>query len=278
MKLRKLLAVALATTMMLSLAACGKTEEPNKPDETVTETPTETPDAEEVVNEIYNDGNISVVQDEKIIVTTEGEFGIGLYEDTLVKVTSEDKKVEIESIAPGVTTVTINCTVNEVNYVYYVDVVIEDNLNILGAVRMDSNGEADVNPSIVASDFEDIIATIYANIPEDSHPMTETMTVDIKDTELMTYHFGVAELAGLDSVAISEPMMSSVAYSLAVFKFDTNENANAAIELLEANAPTNKWVCVEAEKVSARVVKDVYVVFTMGATTTVDAIQAVVIE
>ena len=278
MKFKKILVLALTGAMVLSLAACGNTVDEKNPNENVTETPTETPDVENVVNEIYNDGNITVIQDKTIVVKTEGTLDVGLYDEELVEIKLKDNELTIKSKTPGITTVAVNCSINEVNYIYYVDIVIEDSLNILGAVRMDNDGEENVNPSIVAQEFTDIVNTIYANIPEDSHPMTETMTVDIKDTELMTYHFGVTELTGLDSVAISEPMMSSVAYSLAVFKFDTNENATAAISALETNAPTNKWVCVEAEKVSARVVKDVYVVFTMGATTTVDAIQSVVIE
>lgn len=70
----------------------------------------------------------------------------------------------------------------------------------------------------------------------------------------------VAELTGMQCAELTEPMMGSIALSIAVVEFDTAENAQAGATILEESAPTGKWVCVMPDGVRAVAVDNCVVV------------------
>ncbi len=285
MKLKKLLTLSLASTMVFSLAACGNNEtkepETNK-EETLTPGETETPTPAPEVStetEVYSDEDVKVVYDGTTLKMTSngGELMVDGFDPEVLKAEVVDGVVNVTAVKEGVATVIVINTVEDRNDFYYLDVTVSENLEMFASARKEVIEEGGEMLEVPA-DLDEIVNTIYSSIPVDSMPAVMTMPVDMTDVDMMTYNYGVTELAGLESVVASEPMMTSVAYSLSVLKFDTNENANAAVATLKDNAQVNKWVCVSAEKVSARVVKDNYVIFIMSTSDMVDLVDAVVIE
>lgn len=284
MKLKKLLTLSLASTMVFSLAACGnnETKEPEtNQEETVTpetETPAPTPEVS-TETEVYSDEDVKVVYDGTTLKMTSngGELMVDGFDPEVLKAEVVEGVVNVTAVKEGVATVIVINTVEDRNDFYYLDITVSENLEMFASARKEVIEEGGEMLEVPA-DLDEIVNTIYSSIPVDSMPAVMTMPVDMADVDMMTYNYGVAELAGLESVVASEPMMTSVAYSLSVLKFDTNENANAAVATLKDNAQVNKWVCVSAEKVSARVVKDNYVIFIMSTSDMVDLVDAVVIE
>lgn len=286
MKLKKLLTLSLAATMVFSLAACGnnETKEPEQNTETTvtpgaTETPTPEPTPEVTETEIFADENVKVVYDGTTLTMTSlgGELLIDGFDPEVLNAELVDGVVNVKAVKEGVATVIVINTANETNDFYYIDVTVDESLGMNASARKEVIEEGGEMLEVPA-DMDAIVNTIYSSMPADTLPAVMTMPIDMSDVDIMTYNYGVAELAGLESVVASEPMMTSVAYSLSVLKFDTNENANAAVTTLKDNAQINKWVCVSAEKVSARVVKDNYVIFVMSTNDVVDLVDAVVIE
>lgn len=277
MKLKKVLVLCCASLMLFNLTACNKGDTEEKETEVIEETV-----VEEANKQLYNDGNLEVVEADynviKAIGTDAGEWANGEYPEEFVTVESKDNTITITAKAAGAGTVSVNGAVDSDNLNYAIDFSVDENNNILAAVRIIDLEAESLEEYENLTETELMVESIYAQIPEDSHPLVESKEISISNKEEMLYNFGVEELAGLESGTISDPMMTSVAYSLSVLKFDTNENALKAVATLEENAPTNKWVCVMADKVLAKVVNENYVIFAMTSAETIDLIDTVEIE
>lgn len=279
MKQKILLTLSIITLTALTITGCGKKNEVVEPEPTPPETI-----IEEVENEIYNDGSIKVIMEDNKVISTglmEGEWIVESYDETLVKVETKENVITISPIKEGIVTIGIKGIINESEYLYYIDAIIDETITIIPAVRYSANEDINNETSdeiSVPEDISAIIDKIYSNMPEDSYPMVANIEVDITNSETMMYNFGVESIEGLEKAVLSDPMMTSIAYSLSVLKFDTNENAQAALTILEENAPINKWVCVSAEKVSAKVINDTYVIFVMSGAEVVELINQITIE
>ena len=280
--MKRILVTLLALSMVLSLVGCGgkvtqdPSVEPNppigNPSQTIVETPSNSePDA---IIPDYNDDNVIVYVDGEDVVfigNASMDWKVDSYDDG-VSVTQNDETIVITPIADTEATTTIIC---ENVVMYFVTVtkqpaqqptVFVEKFNLEPPEKADSGYE----------DIESMMDYIYTTVPEGSVPMNViNSALPINDEDMCIYALGVASLKGLEYAAISDPAMTSIAYSLAILKFDTNDNAQNAIEILKDNAPMNKWVCVVADDVSARVVNDTYVIFTMGSQEAVSEIDAV---
>ncbi len=129
------------------------------------------------------------------------------------------------------------------------------------------NKKADgLNEATVDIAAEQLIDKVYENTDAELYNSTvTTMPIDIANKDEMKHHFGVEELTGLESAAVSEPMISPIAHSVIALKFDNADDANAAAESLMQTAPIRKWVCVEPEAITTRVVYNTYVIFSMSS-------------
>jgi hypothetical protein len=124
-----------------------------------------------------------------------------------------------------------------------------------------------------SDDVNAFIDEVYGAVSSDILPsslMTNELGIDDADT--IEYHTGLVNLDGIEGIYLSEPMMSSVAYSAIYVR--TNDAADSETirnEIME-NVDPSKWVCVTAEKQSAVILgNDVF--FVMGAPETVDAVM-----
>jgi hypothetical protein len=138
----------------------------------------------------------------------------------------------------------------------------EEKPDVSGMVHLESSDEVNA-----------FIDEVYGAISSDMLPsslMTNELGIDDADT--IEYHTGLANLDGIENIYLSEPMMSSIAYSAIYVR--TNDDADAATirDLLMENVNPSKWVCVTAQKQSAVILgNDIF--FVMGAPETVDAVM-----
>jgi hypothetical protein len=124
-----------------------------------------------------------------------------------------------------------------------------------------------------SDDVNAFIDEVYGAVSSDMLPSSlMTSELGIDDADTIEYHTGLVNLDGIEGIYLSEPMMSSIAYSAIYVR--TNEDADAAAirdEIME-NVDPAKWVCVTAQKQSAVILgNDVF--FVMGAPETVDAVM-----
>jgi hypothetical protein len=124
-----------------------------------------------------------------------------------------------------------------------------------------------------SDDVNTFIDEVYGAVSSDILPsslMTNELGVDDADT--IEYHTGLVNLDGIESVYLSEPMMSSIAYSAIYVRTTDDADAASIRDDIMENVDPSKWVCVTAEKQSAVILgNDVF--FVMGAPETVDAVM-----
>lgn len=113
---------------------------------------------------------------------------------------------------------------------------------------------------------------MYANIPTDMVPMSlATMELDLQDIDTVSYHTGLTDLSQIEGIAISEPMMSSVAYSVVYIRTKDGADAEQIRQTLMDNVNPAKWLCVTAEKQVAGLFGD-DIFFVMAAADTADLV------
>lgn len=75
-----------------------------------------------------------------------------------------------------------------------------------------------------------------------------TQAVDPTDNDLVASMTGLENANDVQFCVVSEPMMSSQAYSLVIVKVKEGVDANAVAKKMNENINMRKWLCVEAEK------------------------------
>lgn len=118
--------------------------------------------------------------------------------------------------------------------------------------------------------FNDSIAAIGAGNYPDPYMIRP---IDMSSSDDMLYVLGVENVTGMEKGAVMEPMMSSIAFSLVVLKFDNADNASSAAQTLYDAAPQQKWLCVMPEGVFTKVINDTYLIVFMGPQSSIDALQ-----
>ena len=99
-------------------------------------------------------------------------------------------------------------------------------------------------------DLQNAITKIYENTTIEL-PRLNTTVVDVNDSNALKYNTGLDSNEGIESVVVSEPMMSSQAYSLVLVKVKDGTDVESIKQKMFDNIDTRKWICVEAEKVYA---------------------------
>lgn len=122
----------------------------------------------------------------------------------------------------------------------------------------------------------EIIEAIYAEKSVELNLMTTD--VDLESTDAVQYNLGLEDSSKVKEAAVSEPMMGSQAYSLAVVRVkdasDTEDVAKAMLDGIDQR----KWICVEADCLKVMTRGDLVLLFMIDSaftdTVTVDEIQA----
>ena len=277
--MKKFLIAILSVTMICGLVGCGNKEVPNSGTEDVTQTPS----TEEVTsNVVYEDDDFTLTNDKtsaEVIVNADKTWELGFYDENFIKIENADSKYVITPVAEG--NASVDFILNGDTQVIYATIIgIDANKEMnISVEKIEVLGtDEPITPEVDAT-LESMINTIYEGMPADSYPPSvASRMIDTANVDEMMYNLGVDTITGVQKAIISEPMMSSIAYSLVILEFDNADNAKAATTTLIEKAPKAKWVCVEAEDVLAKVVKDNYVIVAMSSVDTVKAIDSIVIE
>ena len=81
--------------------------------------------------------------------------------------------------------------------------------------------------------------------------MPQSQILDITNNDSVKYITGLENGTNFEYVVVSEPLMSSQAYSLVLAKVKSGINADEIAKQMSENIDTRKWICVEAEKLYA---------------------------
>ena len=96
-------------------------------------------------------------------------------------------------------------------------------------------------------DVNDIINTINKN-NKSVLPELETMKVDIKNIDEVTSYTGLKTNDGIESIVVSEPLITSQAYSVAIVKVKDNADVEKIKQEMLDNIDMGRWICVSAEQ------------------------------
>jgi outer membrane biosynthesis protein TonB len=110
----------------------------------------------------------------------------------------------------------------------------------------------------------EIIDQIYAKFPVAEMPLG-TIEIDINDADMLKMFTGLSSASQIESAAASEAMMGSQAYSLVVVKAKSTGDAADVMEEMVNGIDQRKWICVEADDMSAASCGNVVVLMMVGS-------------
>lgn len=123
----------------------------------------------------------------------------------------------------------------------------------------DNGGSTSLTDSL-----SDIVDKIYAAHPVDLSLSTEN--VDITDTDWMLPQCtGLKSAEGVKEAVVSEPMISSIAYSLVLVRVEDAKNAQSIAQQMKDGINPQKWVCVEADDLAVCGYGDVIMLFMVAS-------------
>lgn len=278
MKLNKIITLCTVCALSFSLVACGTTNEnvTSSTNETESEIESIVSDTEETIDYApeltYTGDAYVIVPNEKIASWSVADLSDALPE--------EERIISVDTIDDGngvlTTTITpkkagtsiVEFTGMHENFATIVTytITVHDDLSMEIMSDVMTNEVITEEPVELDEDLNNYITTYVEalNASDIGVPMISSQMIDVANVDSMTYNFGVETLTGLEKASLTESLISPSTFSSSVLKFDTNENATAAVDTLVSNAQLNKWVCSSAEKADAKVVDDTYVVFVMG--------------
>ena len=99
----------------------------------------------------------------------------------------------------------------------------------------------------VEGSLEEILERIYKDIPSDEMPMLGNIDVSKDMSDNIEYYIGTSDIEYKDILA-SEPMMSSVAYSVVLVRMQEGADIEDAKSKILDNVDPRKWLCVEVAK------------------------------
>jgi len=99
-----------------------------------------------------------------------------------------------------------------------------------------------------AEDLSAVVDKLYEG-KQDLYPSLMTQPVDVTDKDTVSYMTGLENGDDLEYLVVSEPMMSSQAYSLILAKVKDGADADQVAKTMNENIDYRKWICVAAEKI-----------------------------
>ena len=121
---------------------------------------------------------------------------------------------------------------------------------IAGGILLSNNNGGNSLRLETTADMQALIENIYT---ETEMPLQSLQTneIDINDEMMLQSFTGLSTNENIEAVVVSEPMMTSQAYSLVMVKTAKNADVEAIKQEMVDNIDTRKWICVTAEKLYA---------------------------
>jgi len=122
---------------------------------------------------------------------------------------------------------------------------------VIGIVIANKKEDAEVKKEVKIETVEQM-KEIFSNIYEklgDELPSIDTQEIDVADEEMVKLFTGLKSNKNVEALVVSEPMMSSQAYSAVLVKVTEDANIEEMKKEMMNNIDVRKWICVSAEKV-----------------------------
>lgn len=100
-----------------------------------------------------------------------------------------------------------------------------------------------------AEDMGNLVDQIYSGLEGTIPPSLNTVKLDISNMDLVKTYTGLDNIEGIQDIVVSEPMISSQAFSLILVKCESETKADEISAKMNESVNPNKWICVSAEKV-----------------------------
>lgn len=100
-----------------------------------------------------------------------------------------------------------------------------------------------------AEDMGNLVDQIYSGLEGTIPPSLNTVKLDISNMDLVKTYTGLDNIEGIQDIVVSEPMISSQAFSLILVKCESETKADEIAAKMNECVNPNKWICVSAEKV-----------------------------
>ena len=121
-----------------------------------------------------------------------------------------------------------------------------------GDLGTGKNNEVKSNFNVQSvNDLQNIVTNLYAGLEDKLPGSLNTTVIDTTDAEQFKFATGLSSSEGVEYAIMSEPMMSSQAYSLILMKVVDGVDANQIAKTMSESIDTRKWICVTAEKLYA---------------------------
>lgn len=111
--------------------------------------------------------------------------------------------------------------------------------------------KTNLEPVKSGEDLIGLVDKIYSEMSEEELPMLQSQLLDLTNNDTIKYITGLDNGTNFEYVVVSEPLMSSQAYSLVLAKVQSGIDANKVAKEMSEKVDTRKWICVEAEKLYA---------------------------
>ncbi len=122
---------------------------------------------------------------------------------------------------------------------------------ILAIILMSSKPKTQLEPINNSEDLVALINKIYEGKQDILPGSLQTQEIDTTDSTMVKLFTGLENGENLQYLAVSEPMISSQAYSLVLAKVKDGVNTDKIAEEMKDKIDYRKWICVSAEKIYA---------------------------
>ena len=101
--------------------------------------------------------------------------------------------------------------------------------------------------------LQKMVKEIYNGCGDTKFPSLATVKVNTSDKDRFSFYFGTEDTNGEVEADVSEPKMSSIAYSLALIRLDDKTDPQAFADKIEKSVNPGRWVCVVADYIETAV-------------------------
>lgn len=122
-------------------------------------------------------------------------------------------------------------------------------LAITVAILINSKASKSLITINSAQDLENLISKVYEGQEDRIPNSAQTQVIDIKDEVMVKSFTGLDNGDDLQYLVVSEPMISSQAYSFVLATVKEGVDANKIAQTINDKVDYRKWICVSAEKV-----------------------------
>lgn len=119
-----------------------------------------------------------------------------------------------------------------------------------------NNNSAESMQVSSADDLVVMVDKIYEGM-QGQLPSLATDIIEVSDVDMVNTLTGLETGEELEYLVVSQPLMSSQAYTLVLAKVKAGVDANDVANKMCEQVDTRRWICVEAEKVNATSMGDV---------------------